>query len=288
MRPIIVVNCGAGSKPDMKNGAEKAGRIGYEILLKSGRAVDAIESAICSMEDDERFNAGTGSKIRLDGSVQMDAAIMESDGNCGAVASIMNVRHPIKVARMVSGTPHILLACKAANQFAAKMGVKEYDTITQRSIEAFKVAKKRLETGDMPKYANKWKDFEKFGMETVGAVARDISGRFATGISTGGTTYQLSGRIGDTPLIGCGFFAGPKGAVSVTGIGEDIMRKVLSKFVYDKIEAGKSAKDAAQLGVDLFEDHIPTGIVAVSADDYGAACNRDMAYWVNEEEGSVK
>ena len=95
---------------------------------------------------------------------------------------------------------------------------------------------------------------------------------------------MLSGRIGDSSLLGCGFYADKKGAVSATGIGEEIMRMLLSKWVYDRMEEGKSAKEAADSGIALFEEHIPAGIVAVSARDFGIACNRDMAYWAGGAE----
>jgi len=288
MKPTIVVQCGAGSKPEHKDGAETAGGAGYEILQSGGRAIDAIEYAISILEDDERFNAGSGSRMHLDGRIQMDAGIMDSDGNCGAIACIMNVKNPIQVARKVADGPHILLAGDGAIDFARKFGFQYYDPTTFRSVENLQKAKSKLKMGDLPKYAEKWKEFEEYWTETVGTVAVDKDGTFATGVSTGGAIYMLKGRVGDSPLIGCGFYADQSGAVCATGIGEDIMEKVLSKWVYDKIVAGESAQGACDLGVSLFEKHVPIGIVAISQDDYGVACNRDIAWWASAPKQSKK
>jgi L-asparaginase/beta-aspartyl-peptidase (threonine type) len=284
MRNIIIVHCGAGSKPDANWIAEKAGKAGLEILSNGGEAIGAVESAITVMEDEEYCNAGTGSKMRLDGSIQMDAGIMDSVGRCGAVAAVTDVKYPIMVARKVADTPHMMLAGESATRFARKMGFEPYDPSTEKAVRQLEEVRKRMREDNMPKYAQDWKELEKFGLDTVGAVAIDSKGVFAAGSSTGGMSYMLPGRVGDSPIIGCGFFAGERGAVTVSGIGEYIMKHVLSKWVYDRIEEGKSADKAAQLGVGLFDDYVPTGILAISAVDTGISCNTKMAYWQNEPE----
>ena len=283
MEPLVIVHCGAGSKASDRDGAESAGRKAYDILLEGGSAIEAVEEAVVILEDDPRFNAGTGSKARLDGSVRMDAAIMDSKGKCGAVASVMNVRNPVRVARKVADTPHILLCGEPATRFARRMGFPEYDPLTQVSIDNLARFKEKLRTGDLPKYAQSWKGFKVEAHDTVGAVARDSGGVFATAVSTGGTNLMLSGRVGDSAIIGSGFFAGESGAVGATGIGEVIMRRVLAKWVNDRMEAGKSAQESVDAGMGLFEDDYPTGIIAVTPKGKGIACNRDMAHWVGGE-----
>jgi L-asparaginase/beta-aspartyl-peptidase (threonine type) len=282
MDPVIVVHLGAGSRAISTSTAEKAGKAGLEILLKGGLAIDAVEQAIMVMEDEDGHNAGTGCKIRLDGSVQMDASLMDSRGKLGVVACITNVKNPIMVARKVAETPHLVLAGEGATNFARNLGFPNYDPRTISSIERYEKLRERIKKGDLPKYAERWREFAEEMIETVGAVAVDKSGTFATGSSTGGTSLSIEGRIGDTPLIGCGFYAGKKGAVSVTGIGEYIIERMLSKWVYDRIDSGKSAQEAAKAGVALFDDHIPTGIIAVSSEGYGVTSNAEMAYWIND------
>lgn len=286
MDPIIIAHLGAGAKVAKGDCAVRAGKAGFELLKNGGEAIDAVERAITVMEDEDGHNAGTGAKIRLDGTIQLDAALMDSKGRIGAVACIMNVKNPIQVARKVANTPCIVMAGEGAIYFARKHGFAHYDPKTESAVKRFEDVKSRLKSGTLPKYAEEWKEYGKEFVETVGAVAVDKSGVFAAGSSTGGTSLSLNGRVGDTPLVGCGFYAGSEGSVTVTGIGEYIIKKMLSKWVYDRMENGKSAQKAAELGVALFEDYIPTGVIAISRRDTGVACNSKMACWSSAESGN--
>ncbi len=277
---IMVTHVGAGSTQKVADIPENAGRIGLDILEKGGNALDAVEEAIAAMEDDERTNAGIGSRLRLSGKVQMDASLMDSERNCGCVAAIEDVKNPIKVARKVMETPHIVLAGEGATEFARSRGFEYFDPKTERTIEILKKVKKKLKEKDLPPWAGKWKNYEI--EDTVGAVAMDREGRFATGNSTGGTSYMLEGRVGDTPMIGAGLYASKRGAVTATGIGEEIVRFVLSKWVYDRIEAGLSPQEACESSLGFFGDDIPTGVLAVSESGYGVSCNTRMAWCVKE------
>ena len=115
------------------------------------------------------------------------------------------------------------------------------------------------------------------GCDTVGAVIRDEQGRYAATASTGGTLYMLKGRIGDSPLMGCGVYAGPRGAVAAAGIGEEIGRRFLAKTGYDWLADGMTAKVAAERGVALFPQAIDVGLLVIGEDDHAIAANRDMA-----------
>jgi L-asparaginase/beta-aspartyl-peptidase (threonine type) len=283
---MIIVHLGAGAKSIDSDCAERAGKIAFDILSNGGEAIDAVERAITVMEDEDGHNAGTGAKIRLDGSIQLDGALMDSKGRLGAVACIMEVKNPIQVARKVADTPFRVLAGEGAINFARKQGFEPYDPKTESAIKRLEDVKSRLKSGNLPKYAEEWREYGKEFVETVGAVAVDKSGVFASGSSTGGTSLSVNGRVGDTPLIGCGFYTGAEGAVTVTGIGEYIINKMLSKWVYDRMEEGKSAQKAAELGVGLFEDYVPTGVIAISRKDTGIACNSKMAYWSSAESGN--
>lgn len=275
MQPLIVAHGGAGSPIKYKDGTEKAAKKGYNVLRKNSKALDAVMEAVVVLENDPRFNAGTGSKMRLDGSIEMDAAVITSNLKCGAVAAIKNVKNPIKIARKVMETPHILLTGEEATNFARKIGFRYYDPTTEKAIKKLEETKRKLRKGVFPVWAKKWKKFEyKKFTGTVGAVARDKKG-FAAAVSTGGTSFMLPGRVGDSALIGCGIYAGRHGAVCATGVGEEIIRNVLSKSVYDRIEDIGSQK-ACEWGVALLKG-FPTGLIAVSKDDYGMSCSENMA-----------
>ncbi len=280
MALIMITHCGAGSTEKVLDASEKAGKVGFEILNKGGSALDAVVGATIVLEDDERLNAGTGSRLRLSGKIQMDASLMDSKRDCGCVAALEGVKNPIKVAREVMKTPHLFIAGEGANEFARSKGFEYYDPKTDRTVRAWEKVRKRLREKDLPSWAEKWEDYDV--RDTVGAVALDSRGWFATSNSTGGTTFMLDGRVGDTPVIGAGLYAAEKGAVSATGIGEEIVRVVLSKWVYDRMVDGRHPQDACDASLELFEKDMPTGVIAVSKDGYGVSCNTKMAWWARE------
>jgi L-asparaginase/beta-aspartyl-peptidase (threonine type) len=249
------------------------------VLKRGGRALDAVVEAIVVLEDDPRLNAGTGSRMRIDGRIQMDAAVMDWDLEAGAVAGIELVKNPIRVAKDVLRTPHVLLVGSDAIAFARSKGHPAHDPATPESRHRLQDSLARIRNGQLPRYARKWRDVDLH--DTVGAVARDRRGRFAAGTSTGGTSFMLPGRVGDSPIVGAGLYAGPHGAVSVTGIGEEIIKQVLSKFVYDRLAEGAAPQGAADRGLGLFPRDVPIGIVAIGDRGWGEACNARMAYFAS-------
>jgi len=277
LRPVLLTHCGAGSDDSVQDAADLAGSKGLSLLRKGGSALEAVIEAIVVLEDDPRLNAGTGSRMRIDGRVQMDAALMDSRYEAGGVAVIENVRNPIRVARDVLDSPHVLLAGSDATAFARRKGHPFYDPATPESRQRLEETLSKIRTGRLPRYARRWRGMELH--DTVGAVARDRRGRFAAGSSTGGTAFMMPGRVGDSPLVGAGLYAGPKGAVTVTGIGEEIIKRVLSKFVYDLLAKGVSAQAASNRGLALFRRDISVGIIAVGSRGSGTASNRPMAFF---------
>jgi len=276
VRPLLVTHCGAGSDASVQDAAEAAAKRGFEVLRRGGRALDAVVEAIALLEDDPRLNAGTGSRMRIDGRIQMDAAVMDWDLEAGAVAAIEFVKNPIRVARDVLETPHILLVGQDATAFARSKGHAYYDPSTPESRRKLEESLRRIKEGRLPRYARKWKGLNLHG--TVGAVARDRRGRFAAGTSTGGTSFMMPGRVGDTPIIGSGLYAGPHGAVSATGIGEEIMKRVLSKAVYDLMAEGHHPQKAVDRALALFPKDVSVGLIAVSDRGWGEASDARMAF----------
>ena len=211
--------------------------IGYAILEQGRPAVIAVEHTIGLLEQSGLFNAGRGANRQLDGVQRMDAAIMEgAQLKAGAVASIEGIAHPITAARLVmEETDHVLLVGPFAGRFAQHFKLDRH-----RSTGAA-----RRPSYDRILAKQKCSITERHG--TVGAVALDRSGTVAAGASTGGIDSMLPGRVGDSPLIGCGVYAdNQSGAVSMTGMGEGIIRLVIAKSICDRLAMGKSPMVAAR------------------------------------------
>ena len=239
--PAIVVHGGAGPIKDDSlsvrlDGCKLAARTGWEILKRGGSALDAVESAAVVLEDDPLFNAGRGSALNSLGQVEMDAAIMEGKWlRAGAVAAVSRIKNPVSLARRVlDDGRHVLLAGEGALCFARSINFPECppDALIVES------AKQRWE--------------EKHG--TVGCAALDAHGSLAVATSTGGIFNKLPGRVGDSPLIGCGTYADEDAAVSCTGHGESIIRVALGKSAADYVRNGAHPQAAAQRAVALLAE----------------------------------
>jgi L-asparaginase / beta-aspartyl-peptidase len=231
-RPAIIVHGGAGrvrieELPQRLQGCKEAALVGWQILKQGGSALDAAEAAVVVLEDNPLFNAGTGSTLNSLGEVEMDAAIMDGETlSVGAVAAVQRIKNPIKLARRVmQDGRHVLLVGEGARLFAREIGFAECPP------EALIVEAER-------KY---WE--EKHG--TVGCVALDNDGKIAVGTSTGGIFKKLPGRVGDSPLPGCGTYADEYGGISCTGHGEAIIRIVMAKSTVAFLRAGADPRSAA-------------------------------------------
>jgi isoaspartyl peptidase/L-asparaginase-like protein (Ntn-hydrolase superfamily) len=249
--------------------------------------LDAVERALCALEDDERFNAGRGSAIQSDGRIRVDAGVMTSCREVGAVASLAGVTHPVSVARAVCEvTPHVLLAGPPGVAFAEHVGVETgVDLTTETTRDRFAAADPP-DDGATAGEQLAWIR-ERFGddsggadptltdHDTVGAVAGDGEG-FAAATSTGGRWFALAGRVGDVPQTGCGFYCSPAGGASATGAGEDIARTTLARRAVDRLEDGTDAETAAERAIESFvaETRAEAGLV-VLGDDAGSAYNSD-------------
>jgi L-asparaginase / beta-aspartyl-peptidase len=248
--PAIAVHGGAGhlDAEDSAAGADsprlagvrEAARAGWEVLARGGSALDAVEAAVRWLEDDPEYNAGTGACLTAAGDVELDASVMDgSTLRCGAVAVVKDVRNPITLARRVmERSEHVFLAGAGASAFARQVEIPPHPNallVTPRQRERWE----RLRAATAG---------ERHG--TVGAVARDVHGHLAAGTSTGGMAMKLPGRVGDTPLVGCGTYADDRlAAVSCTGHGERIIQLTLARHCADLVGAGLAAMDAAREAV---------------------------------------
>ncbi|AUX32616.1 MULTISPECIES: isoaspartyl peptidase/L-asparaginase [Sorangium] len=291
MRYAILTHGGVSAPQDGADSCARAADEALGALDAGGEALAAAIAATARLEDDPRLNAGTGSNLRLDGrTIEMDAAVMASDGRFGAVACVERVKNPVLVAAKVMETPHLILAGAGATAFARRLGFADHDPATEAARERHgrALAALRGEGGDGDStndaarfHALTAKRFWNFDAEpiecdTVGAVVRDAHGRFAAAASTGGSTFSLRGRVGDVPLMGAGIYAGPHGAVAATGVGEEIARRLLARTVYDWLADGVAPARAAQRGVAMFPDVIAVGLLVVGRSGQAIASNRTM------------
>jgi len=267
---VLIAHGGASHREDLKKIVEK-----YAFnAIEEENALNAVIKAVMLMEDDPEFNAGTGSNMRLDGSIQMDAAVMVPN-DFGAVINIEYVKNPVLVARDVMlRSPHMILAGDGVLKFARKLGYEYYDPSTEEAIKRRERVLQKLKNGEIPSYYHPQFLAEFLG-DTVGAVAR-INGEFAAAVSTGGTSLTLRGRVGDSPIIGAGIYCGKKGAVVATGIGEEIMRRMLSFRIYHRI-GEKCLEEICREEIEKFGD-VPVGVIAISDEDACAISNRSMPY----------
>ena len=235
MKPALIVHGGAWDIPDeavdaCKSGCQRALGAGWTLLAGGGSALDAVEAAIMVLEDDPVFDAGYGSHLNLDGRVECDAIVMNGATlRSGAAATLQRVKNPIQLARKIlESCPHMMLVAEGAERFAKEHGIKlckPEELVSEAEQEAWMKCK-------ADKHAAEHHRGHEQG--TVGAVAIDREGRLFAATSTGGTCCKLPGRVGDSPLIGCGCYADSEaGGVSCTGYGEAIMKVVLAKTAAD-------------------------------------------------------
>ena len=289
----IIVHGGAGERPiegggaaSGKNarlaGAEKACAAGAEVLARGGSALDAVEAAVRMLEDDPLFNAGTGATLTAAGDVELDASIMDGETlRCGAVTVVKDVRNPVSLARAVmERTTHVLLAGAAASELAREAGLPT----CANALLVTPAQRARWEAARSGAAASR--------TGTVGAVARDRRGHLAAATSTGGMSMKRPGRVGDTPLVGCGTYADDAlAAVSCTGHGEKIIQLTLARHAADLVGAGRPAMEAAREAVALLGSRVggQGGLIVVApSGELGFAHNTpEMARAWTAPDGSV-
>jgi len=252
MQPSLIVHGGAWDIPDeavaaCKEGCQQALAAGWSILSIGGSALDAVEAAVVELEDDPVFDAGYGSHLNADGEVECDAILMEAATlRAGAAAGLKRIKNPIRLARKIwEECPHMMLVAEGAERFARKTGLSlahPSELVSEAEHAAF------LRCSQDRHAAMHHRGHEQ---GTVGAVAIDHSGRLFAATSTGGTCCKLPGRVGDSPLIGCGCYADCEaGGVSSTGYGEAIMKIVMAKTAVDFLRrdpgAGVGRPEAAK------------------------------------------
>lgn len=266
-----------------------ANEAAWQILAKEGRALDAVEAGAKVPEaDPKETSVGYGGLPDRDGKVTLDACIMDEHGNCGSVAFLQHIVHPISVARLVmEKTPHVMLVGDGALRFALANGFKKTKLLTKESEKAWKVWLKEAEYKPVVNVENH---------DTIGIVALDASGNLSGACTTSGMAYKMHGRVGDSPIIGAGMYVDNEvGAAAATGVGEEVIRIVGCHLVVELMRQGHAPEDACRMAVDRIIKKSPSrakdiqvGFLALNKNgDYGAWClQKGFNFAVHDRSGN--
>ena len=221
---------------NVKNATKKA----WEVLKNGGSSLDAIEQG-CMVEeaDENNQSVGKGGLPDRDGNVTLGACIMNSEGNCGSVVFLKNITHAISVARKImEDTPHVMLAGEGAEKFAYSLGYLKENLLTEKSRANWLDWKKTSKYKPIINIENH---------DTIGMLAIDNNGDISGGCTTSGLAYKMSGRVGDSPIIGSGLFIDNEvGGAVATGLGEEVVKTVGSFLVVELMRKGYSPQRACE------------------------------------------
>ena len=243
----------------------EANKAAWEVLSKGGNALDAVENGVRVTESDEKNRSvGLGGLPDREGKVTLDACIMNHENECGAVAFLQDIEHPISVARKVmEDTPHVMIVGKGAFDFALEKGFKKTDLLIPETKEAWK---KWKESEDQKK-----PEVNSENHDTIGMLAMDKEGNISGACTTSGWAYKLHGRVGDSPIIGAGLFVDNEvGGACATGLGEAVIRIAGSHTVVELMRHGKSPNEACKLAVErIIQKHknikgVQVGFIAIN------------------------
>jgi N4-(beta-N-acetylglucosaminyl)-L-asparaginase len=234
----------------------------WQTLESGGRAIDAIEKGGNYVEDKISCCVGLGGYPDRDGIVTLDACIMDEHANCGAVAGLEQIKHPISVARkLMETTPHVLLVGNGAKQFALENGfAKEPALLSEEAEKAYKEWLKKSQYKPVINIENKktsasfapmYFDDGKPNHDTMGMIAIDSSGNLSGGVTTSGMAFKLHGRVGDSAIIGAGLFVDNEvGAATSSGVGEEVIRVAGTHLVVELMRQGHSPEQACKKAVE--------------------------------------
>ncbi|WP_394842462.1 N(4)-(beta-N-acetylglucosaminyl)-L-asparaginase [Pendulispora brunnea] len=256
------------------NFGQPANEAAWKVLSTGGRALDAVEAGVRVPEADPNVTTvGYGGRPDRDGHVTLDACIMDEQGNCGSVAGLEHIMHPISVARKVmENTPHVMLVGDGALQFALESGFKKENLLTPESEKAWREWQKTSQYKPVINVENH---------DTIGMIALDQNGNLSGACTTSGLAFKMHGRVGDSPIIGAGLYVDNAiGAATATGVGEEVVKIVGCHLVVELMRQKHSPEDACRLAVERIVERQPkksrdiqVGFLALSkSGEYGAYC----------------
>lgn len=282
-KPIVISTWDAGIN---------ANKAAWQVLRNGGRALDAVEQGVMVTEEEQSCCVGLGANPDRDGFVTLDACIMDEHFNCGSVAALERIKHPISVARRVmEKTPHVMLVGQGAQQFAVSEGFHLEEQ--KLSDDAAREYKKWLEKSEYKPIINveRTKGQSAFAPnklsngdwnhDTIGMVAMDANGNLSGSCTTSGMGFKMRGRLGDSPIIGAGLYVDNEiGAATATGQGEDVIRIAGTHLVVELMRQGLSPEQACKTAVERIikikgtkAKDIQVGFIAINKKgEHGAYC----------------
>jgi beta-aspartyl-peptidase (threonine type) len=314
----VVAHAGVGSDPAASATVLSAVQRVLGRLARGTTPLEAAAAGVVALEDAPAFNAGTGSSLRLDGSIQMDAALMDSSGRTAAVLAIERVRNPVLVALALVDSMNPVLAAGGAMAFARAAGYLEHDPTTQAAADRQRSAL-GLVTGTAQAAPPDWAQLQRWRQAAVERVAADVAAdadttpaqapalatevqavetgsvavlvrggvnEFAAAVSDGGPLFALGGEVSALAVSGAALYVGPHGAVAVSGAAQPLVREFLARAVYERMRQVMSAKAAARWGLTRAKASERVGISAINQISFHSVANAPMAWaaWSAGEE----
>jgi beta-aspartyl-peptidase (threonine type) len=266
----IIIHGGAWNMPEKLDkphlkGVEAACKVARDALLDGRGSLEAVTDALVLMEEDTTFDAGIGSFLNAAGDVELDAGIMDgTSGDYACCGAVSKLRNPILACkRLLEVSPNKLLVCGGMHAFAKEQGFTLIDN------DELKIPR------EIERYEGKTLPVASYfsPSDTVGAVALDDGGHIVAANTTGGTPGKPPGRLGDSPLVGCGIYAGPYAGAAATGLGESIIKSVLTKRVYDYYCDHNDISLATSAGIRDLAHHGWGGVIALDKHGTPSACH---------------
>ncbi len=305
-KPVVISTWDSGK---IANGAA------WPVLAKGGKALDAVEQAGIAIENDINCCVGLGGNPDRDGHVTLDACIMDEKANCGSVAFLERIKHPVSVARrLMETTPHVFLAGVGAQQFAVENGFTlEPDELSAGAKKSYENWLKKAEYKpviNIELQQNKGKDSKghgpfapgrlddgSFNHDTMGTLALDANGDVSGMCTTSGMGFKMRGRVGDSPIIGAGLFVDNEiGAATSSGQGEEVIRVCGTHLVVELMRSGLSPEDACKKAIERIVKPDPeraktfqVGFIAINKQGEVGAYSllKGFNYTVTEKEGKA-
>jgi N4-(beta-N-acetylglucosaminyl)-L-asparaginase len=271
-----------------------ANNAAWKVLRSGGRALDAVEQGVMVTESSQNCCVGLGANPDRDGYVTLDSCIMDEYANCGSVAFLERIKHPVSVARRVmEKTPHVMLVGSGAQQFAVSEGFPlEPQVLSKDAEKAYKQWLQKSEykpvinientnNKKQTAFAPTKLDNGDWNHDTIGMVAMDAAGNLSGSCTTSGMGFKMRGRLGDSPIIGAGLFVDNEvGAATATGQGEDVIRICGSHLVVELMRQGLSPENACKKAVERIikikgagAKDIQVGFIAINKQgEYGGYC----------------
>lgn len=294
--PIIISTWDAGIE---------ANKAAWSILNNKGKAIDAVENGVRVTEDSLNCCVGLGANPDRDGKVTLDASIMDEHGNCGSVAFLERIKHPISVARkLMDKTPHVMLVGIGAQQFALEEGFTlEEDKLSESAQKAYQNWLKKSEYKPAINIENKINhgpfaptnlENGEINHDTIGMLAMDAEGNLSGSCTTSGMGFKMRGRVGDSPIIGAGLFVDNEiGAAVSTGLGEEVIKICGSHLVVEFMRQGFSPKESCKKSLErmIKKDknkfkNIQVAFIAINKNgDYGSyALQKGFSFAIQNKE----